>query len=297
MSHQNITHTGMPSSTAHAVWVIDGERVFCRDGKPYAFELIEIGIDGLIGSLDDGLNDTLGMVELLHSGRDDRRVFAVDYQKISRQHHPKPTHLDHLNGEFIAYRHAVAVTDSHTAHEISAGIQLLLWQKSNQFCGYCGTKTARHPKENTMVCPACHQHFYPKIQPCVIIAINRPCPVTGQPQILLAQHHRHQATGMYGLIAGFMEVGESVEMTIHREVLEETGVYVDNIRYIKSQAWPYPTNLMLGFCATYRSGDIVIDEDELSHAQFFGKDDLPMIPKKGTIAYELIGQVLGLREC
>lgn len=297
MSHQNITYTGTPSSTIHTIWVIDGERVFCRDGKPYAFDHIEIGIDGLIDGLDDGLDDTLGVVELLHFRYDDRRVFAIDYQKMVEPHPTKPNHLDHLNGEFIAYRHAVAATDSYTAHEISAGIQLLLWQKGNQFCGYCGTKTVRHHKENTIACPACHQHFYPKIQPCVIIAITRPCPVTGQLQILLAQHHRHQATGMYGLIAGFMEVGESAEMTIHREVLEETGIHVNNIRYIKSQAWPYPTNLMLGFCATYKSGNIVIDEDELSHAQFFGKDDLPLIPKQGTIAYELISQVLGLNEC
>ncbi|MDO5050448.1 MAG: NAD(+) diphosphatase [Moraxella equi] len=285
MKHQSINTVDTQSSTTHAIWVVDGERVFCRDGKPYAFYHTEIGIDGL-DDLDDGLDDTLGVVELLHFGDDGRRVFAIDYQKMTKPHP--------FDGELIAYRHAVAVTDGHTAHEISAGIQLLLWQKSNQFCGCCGTKTVRHRKENTMACPTCHQHFYPKIQPCVIIAITRPCPMTGQPQILLAQHHRHQATGMYGLIAGFMEVGESAEMTIHREVLEETGIRVDNIRYIKSQAWPYPTNLMLGFCATYKSGNIVIDEDELFHAQFFGKDDLPLIPKRGTIAYELISQTLGL---
>lgn len=283
MSHQSISCADTQSSVAHVIWVIDGESVFCRDKKPHAFERTQIGIDGLV---NHGVDDMLGVIELLHFGRADRRVFAIDAQKMDETHH--------FDGEFIAYRHVVAVTDSHTSHEISAGIQLLLWQKSNQFCGYCGSKTIRHHKENAMACPNCHQYFYPKIQPCVIIAITRPCPITGQPQILLAQHHRHQTTGMYGLIAGFMEAGENVKMSIHREVLEETGIYVDDIHYITSQAWPYPTNLMLGFCATYKSGEIVIDKNELSHAQFFGKDDLPLIPKQGTIAHELISQALKL---
>lgn len=263
---------------AQRIWVLDGERIFCIDGNPYAFSETEI----ILKTFGD---NTLGMVRLLHFSDDVTQVFAIDHAKIAQL-------IDSIQGEFIAYRHAVAVIDSQTAHEISAGIQLLLWQKNHQFCGHCGHKTLYHDKENVATCPACHQTFYPKIQPCVIIAITRHCPITNKLQILLAQHHRHKDTGMYGLIAGFMEVGESVEMTIHREVSEETGLRVNNIRYIKSQAWPYPTNLMLGFCATYQSGSIVIDKDELSHAQFFSKDELPLIPKQGTIAHELIWQAL-----
>lgn len=219
------------------------------------------------------------------------QVLAVDYRWVQNE-----LDLGGLfdDGEFLAYRHSVSVIDARTAHEISAGIQLLLWQKANQFCGYCGTKTHRHNQDTAMNCPACHQHFYPKIQPCVISAITRPCPNTGNTQILLAQHHRHRESGMYGLIAGYMEVGESVEMTIHREVMEETGITVNNIRYVKSQAWPYPSNLMLGFMAEYVAGEIVIDEAELSHAQFFDKTQLPHLPPQGTIAFELIRQALDL---
>ncbi len=269
-----------PSSVSQRIWVIDGDRVFCCHGKPHAFNHTQIDL----AAFADTPNEK-GLVRLLHFDDEYRQVFALDYAAIKE-------HITLIHGEFIAYRHIIDMVGSHTAHEISAGIQLLSWQKSHQFCGYCGSKTHLHHKENALICSACHQHFYPKIQPCIIIAITRPCPVTGQPQILLAQHHRHKDTGMYGLIAGFMEVGESAEMTIHREVMEETGVAVDNIRYVKSQAWPYPSNLMLGFLATYQSGEIVIDEDELSHACFFGANDLPLIPKSGTIAHKLIKKAL-----
>lgn len=271
-----------PSSIAQRIWVMDDDRVFCCHGKPYAFTHTQINL----AALPDAIHET-GMAKLLHFSDENVQVVALDYSALKNQ-------LTLSHGEFIAYRHFIDTVGRHRAHEISAGIQLLSWQKSHQFCGYCGSKTHLHHKENALICSACHQHFYPKIQPCVIIAITRPCPVTGQPQILLAQHHRHKDTGMYGLIAGFMEVGESAEMTIHREILEETGITVSDIRYVKSQAWPYPTNLMLGFLATYQSGEIVIDEDELSHACFFGANELPLIPKSGTIAHDLIKTALSL---
>lgn len=270
-----------PSYT-QKIWVCDGVRVFCRHGTPQAFYQHELNLKDF--------RTNIGIVNVKHFNDKHTQVLAVDWAWL------KDMDLGHLldDGEFIAYRHCVSVIDAHTAHEISAGIQLLLWQKSHQFCGYCGTKTHPHNQDTAMACPACHQHFYPKIQPCIITAITRSCPNTGNTQILLAQHHRHSDTGMYGLIAGYMEVGESVEMTIHREVMEETGITVENIRYLKSQAWPYPSNLMLGFMADYVAGEIVIDESELSHAQFFDKTQLPLIPPQGTIAFELISQALDL---
>lgn len=261
----------------------EGVRVFCRHGKPHAFNEHELNLANL--------STHIGVVHAKHFDNEQIQVLAVDYAHLK----DKPDLNDLFNdGEFIAYRHSVSVIDTHTAHEISASIQLLLWQKANQFCGYCGTKNTPHDKDTAMACPACHQHFYPKIQPCVITAITRPCPNTGNTQILLAQHHRHSETGMYGLIAGYMEVGESAEMTIHREVMEEVGITVNNIHYVKSQAWPYPSNLMLGFMTEYVAGEIVIDESELSHAQFFDKEHLPLIPPQGTIAFELISQALDL---
>ena len=146
-----------------------------------------------------------------------------------------------------------------------------------------------------MVCPACQLHQYPRVQPCIITAITRPNPQTGETQILLAHHHRHgqqKQPPLYGLIAGFVEVGESLEHAVVREVAEEVNITLTDIRYISSQPWPFPTNLMLGFRATYAGGDIIIQEDELAHADFFDLSNLPKIPSKGSIAYELIAQIL-----
>ena len=96
---------------------------------------------------------------------------------------------------------------------------------------------------------------------------------------------------MYGLIAGFVEVGESLEHAVVREVAEEVNISVTNISYVSSQPWPFPSNLMLGFKATYAEGYIVIQEEELTHADFFDISNLPQIPFKGSIAYELIALV------
>lgn len=275
-------HKPTPLSHTQRVWVCDGVCVFCLNGKPYAFNHNELNTIHLIGQD--------GVVCMQHFNNGDIQVSAVDYFLVKE----KLINLMDGDGEFIPYRHIISLIDVHAAYELSAGIQLLLWQKSNRFCGYCGVKTYINDAENVITCPACHQQFYPKIQPCIIVAITRSCLDTSNTQILLAQHHHHSNTGMYGLIAGYMEVGENVEMAICREIMEEIGLTVDNIRYIKSQAWPYPSNLMLGFMAEYVSGEIIIDNKELSHAQFFSKESLPLIPPKGTIAFELIRQALSL---
>ncbi len=145
-----------------------------------------------------------------------------------------------------------------------------------------------------MVCPVCRLRQYPRVQPCVITAITRPNPQTGEMQILLAHHHRYGQPStqlLYGLIAGFVEVGESLEHAVVREVAEEVGIRLTDIRYVSSQPWPFPSNLMLGFRASYASGEIVIQEEELSHADFFDISNLPKIPFKGSIAYDLIAQI------
>ena len=197
--------------------------------------------------------------------------------------------------QFIPYRTLLASLDASMLTTITHAMQLLRWQEETQFCSRCATPAiAHHSGEPAMVCPNCDLRQYPRIQPCVIIAITRTNPETLKPQILLAHHHRHTKPNqrpMYGLIAGFVEVGESLEQAIHREVMEEVGLSVDNIRYIDSQPWPYPSNLMMGFIVDYQKGDIVLEEAELRDAHFFDIDDLPRIPAKGTIAHQLIETV------
>lgn len=206
-----------------------------------------------------------------------------------------PTITDHSGYDFLPYRQLITQLPIALSTQISQAIQLLRWQEDTQFCSRCATP-AVHTKtdERAMVCPVCKLRQYPRVQPCVITAITRPNPKTGEMQILLAQHRRHgvrKQPAMYGLIAGFVEVGESLEHAVVREVAEEVNISVTNISYVSSQPWPFPSNLMLGFKATYAEGDIVIQEEELTHADFFDISNLPQIPFKGSIAYELIALV------
>lgn len=196
---------------------------------------------------------------------------------------------------FIPYRQLLARLSVALADQLSQAIQLLRWQADTQFCSRCSAPVkVATSGERAMVCSVCRLRQYPRVQPCVITAITRLNPVTNEMQVLLAHHHRYGQTTpslQYGLIAGFVEVGESLEHAVVREVAEEVGIRVTDIRYVSSQPWPFPSNLMLGFRASYVGGDIVIQEDELSHAEFFDISNLPKIPFKGSIAYDLIAQI------
>ncbi|MGP9545983.1 NAD(+) diphosphatase [Psychrobacter sp. AOP7-B1-25] len=196
---------------------------------------------------------------------------------------------------FVPYRKLMTHLPVALSDQISQAIQLLSWQADTQFCSRCASPTVNaNQGERAMVCPVCRLRQYPRVQPCVITAITRPNPVTGEMQILLAHHHRHGQQNlppMYGLIAGFVEVGESLEHAVVREVAEEVNISVSDIHYVSSQPWPFPSNLMLGFRASYASGDIILQEDELAHADFFDLSNLPRIPPKGSIARDLIDQV------
>ena len=196
---------------------------------------------------------------------------------------------------FVAYRELITQLPVTFSAQLSQAIQLLRWQADTQFCSRCSAAVSiAESGERAMVCPVCYYRQYPRVQPCVITAITRPNPQTGEMQILLAHHHRYGQDNkplLYGLIAGFVEVGESLEHAVARETHEEVGIHLDNIRYIGSQPWPFPSNLMIGFRASYQSGTIVLQEDELSHAEFFDISNLPNIPSKGSIAYELIARI------
>ena len=206
--------------------------------------------------------------------------------------------LDNDECAFIAYRLLITQLPFALSDQLSQAIQLLRWQADTQFCSRCASPVVDAASaDRAMVCQVCRLRQYPRVQPCIITAITRPNPQTGEMQILLAHHHRYgqqktpQQALQYGLIAGFVEVGESLEHAVVREVAEEVNMSLKDIRYVSSQPWPFPSNLMLGFRAAHASGDIVIQEDELSHADFFDLSDLPKIPSKGSIAYALIAQI------
>jgi NAD+ diphosphatase len=167
----------------------------------------------------------------------------------------------------------------------STAVQLLHWQRDNRFCGRCGEPTRLHESERAHYCDQCDYRLFPRLSPCVIVAIQR------RGKVLLAQSHR-AAGRFFSLIAGFVEPGESAEEAVHREVAEETGLTVTNLRYVESQSWAFPHQLMLGYLVDYESGDLVLEEAELADADWFDADSLPAVPGEWTIAGKLIRYAL-----
>jgi NAD+ diphosphatase len=158
------------------------------------------------------------------------------------------------------------------------------WQKRTCFCGVCGTPTIPlQEEEHARKCPQCDSVFYPQISPAVIVRIER------DDTILLARNARFPGR-MHSLIAGFVEPGESLEDTVKREILEEVGVFVKDIVYLGSQPWPFPDSLMVGFSAQWEAGDICVDNKEIVAAKWFSREDLPNLPRSGSIAYRMISQ-------
>ena len=162
------------------------------------------------------------------------------------------------------------------------GVQLLEWERTHRFCGACGTPSERVAGERALRCPSCGLSVYPRICPAMMVLITR-----GR-QLLLARGVSFPP-GRYSALAGFLEAGESIEDAIHREVREEVGVEVHDLRYFGSQSWPFPNSLMIAFTAQWKSGDIAADPAEIADAQWFDIDDLPgMPPQRISISRALI---------
>lgn len=159
--------------------------------------------------------------------------------------------------------------------------QIVEWHSTHQFCGRCGTRMEDHAHDRAKQCPSCGLINYPRLSPSIIVLVTR------GDEMLLARNAAWP-NGMYSTLAGFVEPGESIEQTLHREVREEVGIEVDNLRYFGSQSWPFPNSLMLGFHADYAGGDIVCQETEIADAQWFTKDNLPQIPPRTAISGWLI---------
>ena len=157
------------------------------------------------------------------------------------------------------------------------------WKAVNRFCGKCGAAMRRHenPDEPAYVCPTCGYMAYPKISPAVIVL------VTKDDQVLL-QRNSHYKSANWSLVAGFVDPGENLEEAVRREVREESSIEVTDIRYVRSQTWPFPSNIMIGFRAEYASGELPPDGEEVLASQWFGRGNLPAIPRKGSIARALL---------
>lgn len=165
-------------------------------------------------------------------------------------------------------------------------VQIVDWGRTHRFCGRCATPTEPAAGERAMRCPRCGLTSFPRLAPAMITLVTRGEPGPDQ-EALLARGVQFRLP-MYSCLAGFVEPGETLEGAVVREVREEVGVGVDQVRYVGSQPWPFPHSLMLGFRARWTDGDIVCDPTEILDANWYRKDDLPPIPPGISIARKLI---------
>ncbi|WP_243466413.1 NAD(+) diphosphatase [Methanosarcina mazei] len=187
--------------------------------------------------------------------------------------------------KFVDLRQAYSEMSEGCFELVNKAVQVMEWDRTNQFCSRCGAKTLQKPGERGKECPECGELFYPRISPAVIVLIRKGS------KILLARSPNFPPD-MYSLIAGFVEPGETAEEAVAREVWEEVCIGVKNITYFGTQAWPFPNSLMIGFTAEYDSGDIRPDGFEIEDAKWFSADELPVLPGKISISRKLIDHFL-----
>lgn len=160
--------------------------------------------------------------------------------------------------------------------------QVAEWARTHRFCGACGKPMHKAEGERAMRCECGHTN-YPRIAPAMMVLVKR------GPAILLARNVAVAPGGRMSALAGFLDPGESVEDAVHREVMEEVGLAVKDLRYFGSQSWPFPGSLMIAFTAEYAGGDIKCDPAEIAEAHFFGPGDkLPELPPPQSISRALI---------
>lgn len=220
-------------------------------------------------------------------------ITAINLEPIRQQY------LGHLNGRhcysaevpgemeapegwtFQGLRRLFGLLPEEMFWAAGRAIQIVAWDRDHQYCGRCATPTETIPTERAKQCPNCGLHSYPRLSPAIIVLIER-----GN-EILLARSHRHPPD-RFSVLAGFVEPGETLEEATAREIYEEVGIRVKNIRYFGSQPWPFPNSLMIGFTCEYAGGDIVLEEAEMAEAGWFTVDTLPRIPGSISISRQLI---------
>jgi NAD+ diphosphatase len=194
--------------------------------------------------------------------------------------------FEHQEYRLFSMRELLGSLPAEDFQYIAQAWQYALFLRTHRYCGRCGEVMRKVTWEMAMHCDKCRHRVYPRVSPCIIVAIHNGS------QILLAQGPRQAGAGYYSTLAGFVESAESLEQAVHREVMEEVGVRVTELEYFDSQPWPFPHSLMVGYIAQYNGGDIKVDGKEIIDAQWFDIDDLPKTPPKVSIAGLLIEETL-----
>lgn len=199
--------------------------------------------------------------------------------------------LHHLDINESAW-HAVSLRELLSSMQwrdfqyVAQAWQYALFLRTHRYCGRCGEQMRKITWEMAMHCDKCGHRVYPRVSPCIIVSIYQ------DNKILLAQGPRQVSAGYYSTLAGFVESAESLEQALHREVMEEVGIKVQDLEYFDSQAWPFPHSLMVGYIAKYKEGQIKVDGKEIIDAQFFEIDKLPAFPPTLSIAGRLIEETI-----
>lgn len=192
-----------------------------------------------------------------------------------------------VENEFFLKFQKVTIREYFSFHSkeenflISRAYSIWKWKKNFNFCPKCSNPVSFMKNFSALKCEVCNIEYFPRIEPCIIVLISK-----GE-EILLVRHtYRNQDT--FACVAGFIEAGESAENAVRREVLEEVGLKIKNIRFAGTQSWPFPDQLMLAYYAEYESGEIKLQKEEIAEASWFNRKNLPKCPKEGSVAYRLI---------
>lgn len=203
----------------------------------------------------------------------DAGVFATDLSDVDESEALRRAGADHA----VDVRKLFPTLDRQLAATLAYGRGMLHWHRNQRFCGACGDGVEIRNAGHLLVCRDCGKLLFPRIEPAVIMLVEAPGP---ERRCLLARH-RGAAEGAFSTLAGFVEIGESLEDAVRRELMEEAGVRVSSVRYLASQAWPFPSGMMIGFRAVAVTDEVAVDQDELIEARWFTPDEVRTMIESG----------------
>lgn len=207
------------------------------------------------------------------------KVYPLNMQEVRTYRLPERPETG-ARYEFCRLRNSYYKLTPELYHAAGKCHELLYWDANTRFCGVCGAPMKMHTAISKK-CEVCGKEIWPQLATAIIVLVSR-----GDEMLLV--HARNFKGRFFGLVAGFVETGETLEQAVHREVKEETGLEIDELRYFGSQPWPYPCGLMVGFFARYVSGEIKLQDSELAAGSWFRPGNLPELPEKLSIARRLI---------
>jgi NAD+ diphosphatase len=193
--------------------------------------------------------------------------------------------IEEKNYSLVPVKQFLAQSDSSTQSMLFRALHWLNWEIHSRYCGQCGSALEHSIGTTEKKCLSCKVSFFPRFSPAVMVLIQH------EDKILLARSPHFNA-GLYSLIAGFIDVGETAEQAAHREVKEELGIEITDLEYFSTQTWPFPDSFMIAFKAKYHRGELKMDTVEIEDAQWFEANNLPQLPSHASIARQLIDKVL-----